>query len=717
MRWWKGRALPVALAACLMLCQSVYALAVPTEEPALQASDQQGEPGAKEADSPADPGAENPTEPEAEPERPIEPEAPAEPERENPEKWEEPGNSLRSQSNAAPELPDAPLETGAVSKEEDLAEWIQQHQETGGTVTLSDHVTITQDMGIYGINGKITIDTGMFGLVFDGGMLPTYNVFITGEGINVPVVNVKRGDGGYPYAPSWNSTLLQMNVTATGRDGRGGTALRISNADDKDFGMDSLLWQGVLRSYGEGAVGLWLDVPMEAWCYKVEVSGDNSIAVYAPNGADLFYCKLTAQGDGASVAAGNDLLLDSCAASPAPAGVQSVSRRAMEESFSRLYLPLEQHSFLFDPLAMLNSPNIFLMDKEGRVIIRPFPVYWDESYEIDTENLGITLVSGTVDPDLYGLGIFDDVSITITVEVRDPALPCISQIAVRELEDGARYAVLNFWQDYDSMEENVILWRSDDEGETWQDATHAQDILWNGSAVKFFYDTLAHAVWFQVENIGVGESNIAILDERDGVFIGGNGGDRTGTDRGGVNPPDGDNGGSGNVPGTGEEPDDGDSGQSDGGNDNPSETDEASGGHDENAAEVSGLITDESDAHTDTDIPTVAAPPDTETETVSAENPTAAAPAQTVPAEEQSEAAQTQPAPARPEGENIPAKEEEAPATENAAIPLDLEQSAPEPGFSATALILFFLSAASVCSGALLVLRFGRHGRWRRGKP
>ncbi len=702
---WKGRALPVALAVCLMLCQPTYALAVPTEEPVLQSSGQQGEPGAKEAESPVDPGAESPTGPEAEPEPSVEPEAPAEPERENPEKWEEPGNSLRSQSNAALESPDVPEESGTANSEEMLAEWIKQHQETGGTVSLSDHVTITRDMGIYGIVGEITIDTGMFGLVFDGGMLPTYNVFITGEGVDVPVVNVKQGDGGYPNDPSWNSTLMQMNVTATGRDGRGGKALRISAADTKAFRMDGLLWQGALRSYGEGAVGLWLDAPMEAWCYKVEVSGDNSIAVYAPNGADLLYCKLTAEGDGAVAAAGNDLSLDSCAVSPAPSGVKSVSRRAMEESFSRLYLPLEQYSSLFDPLAMLNSPNIFLIDEEGSVISRSFPVYWDEFYEIDTGNLGTTLVSGTVDPDLYGLGIFDDVSITITVEVRDPALPCISQIAVREMETGARYAVLNFWEDYDSMGEGVILWRLDDEGETWQNATHAQDILWNGSSVNFTYDTLEHSVWFQLEVTGVGESNIAILDERDGVFVGGNGGDRTGTDRGGVNPPSGGNGGSddggsgnGNVPGSGEESDDGDGGQSDSGDDNLPKLDEA-------------------DAHTDTVIPIAPVPLDAETETASAGNPTATAPARPGLAEEQSEALQTQPVPIETEQDFVPAKEEETPAIGDAESSFDPEQSAPEPGFSAKALTVFFLAAAILCSGVLLIFRFGRLGRWRREDP
>lgn len=715
---WKGRALFAALAVCLMLLHTVNAFAAVPEATPSQASIGHGEPGVEEPEpeEPAEPEPENPIELEPEPENPVEPE-----------------------------------ETDTVFNVDDLAEWMEQHKGAGGTVSLGDSVTITQDMGIYGIIGEITIDTGSFGLVFQGGMLPTGNVFITGEGVNMPVVDVMQIGSGLPYEPSWNSTLLQMNVTATGRDGVGGTALRISAADNKDFGMDSLLWQGVIRSYGKGAVGLWLAVPMEAWCYKVEVFGENSVAVYAPNGADLFYCKLTAEGDGVSAAAGDDLLLDSCAASPTPTGVTSVSRRAMEESFSRLYLPVEQNGSLFGAMMLFNTPNVFLIDEEGGVISRPFPVYWDESYDINTEDLGTTLVPGTVDPDLYGLGIFDDVPISLTVEVRDPALPCISQIAVREL-DGARYAVLNFWQEYDPAEESVILWRSDDEGETWQDATHAPDISWDGDSVNFTYETLEHSVWFQLEVTGIGESNIAILDERDGVFIGGNGGDRTGTDRGGVNPPsggnndsgnDGGNGtsdggqpGSGNTPGTVGDSGDGDEEQPDSGNGSTpkagEETNNSDGNQsgsngdipdtgigtsdrDDSVAQVGSSEDDETEVHTVTAIPAATLPLDKETEAVPAENPTAAAPAGIVPTEDQTEATQTQPT-AEPEKDIIPAKEE-VPVTEEATMSFDPEQSAPEPGFSAKALTVFFLGVAGLSSGALLVLRFGGHGRWRREKP
>ncbi len=679
---WKGRALLAALAVCLMLFQPVYAFADVPEATPSQASSGYDELDLKE------PEPENPIEPEPEPENPAEPE---------------------------PEVPDEPEETDTVSTEEGLAEWIEQHKETGGTVSLSRCVTITQDMGIYGIYGEITVDTGSFGLVFNGGMLPTGNVFITGEGVAVPVVEVRQADDG--FGPSWNNTLLQMKVTATGRDGEGGTALYISVADDKDFDMTRLSDQGVICSYGEGAVGLLLAVPMEAWCYKVEVSGDNSIAVYAPNGADLFYCKLTAEGDGASAVAGSDLSLDSCAASPTPSGVRSVSRRAMEESFSRLYVPVEQNGSLFGGLMLLNTPNVFLIDEDGGVISRPFPVFWDESYyDIDTRNLGTTLVSGTVDPALYGLGVFDDVPIALTVEVQDPALPCISQIAVRGL-DGARYAVLNFWQEYNPADESVILWRSDDAGETWQDATHAPDILWNNGSVNFTYDTLEHSVWFQLEVTGSGESNIAILDERDGVFMGGNGGDRTGTDRDGVNPPGGgdsggNNGGSGSTPGTG-----GDSGDGD-----LPDTGKGSSDRDDSTTQVGGFVDDETGVDTVPAIPADTLPQEMETVAVPAGNPTAAVPAGTVPAGDQTEAAQAQPT-AEPAQDILPAMEEEAPVTEEApvmeeaAASFDPEQSAPEPGFSAKALTGFFLGAAGLCSGVLLVLRFRRHGRWRREKP
>ncbi|HWS43622.1 MAG TPA: hypothetical protein VN421_11105 [Pseudoflavonifractor sp.] len=722
---WKRRALSVALAVCLMFCQSVYAFAEGSEEAPSQVPAGYSESDMEESES-----FEQPIEPE--------PEEPAQP-----------------QAASPTDLPD-PQEIGepeAVTDEVELKAWIAQHSETGGTVYLADCVTITQDMGIYGISGEITVDTGSHGLVFDGGALPSSDIFITGEGVDMPVVKVLRTGGGSPWDTPWNNTLLELSITATGRDGMGGTALRIMAAEPKSISMDALYEQGVIRSYGKGAIGLWLDVPMEAWCYRVEVFGDNSVAVYAPTGADLYYCKLTADGNGAASAAGNDLLLDSCAAFPVPSDVQSINRRAMEASFSRLYLPLEQNGGLFGAIEMLNTPTVFLDGGDG-ILSRPFAVYWDMDayYDIDTGVLGTTMVSGAVAPALYGLGVFDDVSIELTVEVRDPDLPCISQIAVREL-DGKRYAVLNFWWAYDPTDASVILWRSDDEGQTWRDATRSPDISWSNDSVDFSYDTLAHSVWFQIEVIGAGESNIAVLDERDGVFMGGNGGDRTGTDREGAGPVGGDDdtptggqpdNGDGGTPDNGDKPSGGDDStptgsQPDNGDGSTSDNDDKPGGDNEGTPGNGGEPTDggepnsdeagkdgdgedirytqgDTDAKALTPAPADVPPLGAADENISAWKPVSAAALDPAArAKENPEADGEHPADEDADGIPLSAAGELLPLID-APLIFDSEQSAPEPGFSASALVVFFVGVATLCIGALLILRSGWFWRWRHGK-
>lgn len=615
-----------------------------------------------------------------------------------------------------------------VYDEAELQEWIKRHKITGGTVSLGTSITITQSMGVYGIYGHIIIDTGKYGLVFDGAVLPSSDIFIIGEGVDMPVVDVLRAASDSIWEDSWNNTLLQLNVTAAGRDGAGGIALRILAEDTKAVSTD-LSNQGLIRSYGEGAVGLWLDVPMEAWCYRVEVFGENSTALYAPNGANLYYCKLTAEGNGACTAAGSNLVLDSCAAFPIPSGVQIINRRALEESFTQLYLPLKQNAYYSSSIKMLNTPNIFLSGGEGFPgITQPFSVFWDmDAYSnIDISILGKTILSGTVAPLFYGLGVFDDTVIELTIEVRDPALPCISTIRVMEL-DGQRLLSLGFWESYDPQDETVILWRSDDEGETWQEATLSQDIEWINGSVKFTYGELEHPVWFQLEVTGVGESNIAVLNEKDGVSIGGNGGDRTGTDRDGVKPPGGTvetdnkpNGDGSGTPENGGEP----------GSDN--------GDRPENSTkDIMEIITapalkkknlkyinnEKSTSHTGNEqadrdlgqpLPIDTFLSETSPEDIS-ERETAL---------ETGSSAQRIPSTAGPEADKMPMAHGEqeiftAPADETPLPDMDRlqsfdpAQSAPQPRFEANTIAIVFMYIAALCSGALLILHLNKYRRRR----
>lgn len=444
---------------------------------------------------------------------------------------------------------------GVVYNEEELAAWLAEHDSTGGTVTLGSVVTVTQYLciGRYA-EAPITIDTGAFGLVFNGGFIDGLERFsITGEGVEMPVVDVLRTGGDYYWEPSRNLILMALNITATGRDGQGGTALRILGEDSNAFRMDILPdSRGVIRSYGAGAVGIWLDAPADAYCYEVEVFGENSHAVYAPAGARLFYCRLTAQGNSAGAVSGTNLLLDTCAVSPEPEQAASVNRRVLETSLNQLYLPVKLGEP--DPYSIQNfsNPAFFLSGGDGfSEVTRHFAVYWDFDFydTIDTGVTGKTVIPGKVSPLLSGLGLFEEIALGLTVEVRDPALPCINQVGIFGDGEG-RFARLHYWDSFDPQAQNAVLWRSDDEGTTWQDITRSPDILWGGGCLEFPTQHLEQPVWLQLEMTGTGESNMVILYEKDGITYGGSGGDRTGTDREGVSITGGEKPGSesGNTP-------------------------------------------------------------------------------------------------------------------------------------------------------------------------
>lgn len=421
--------------------------------------------------------------------------------------------------------------------EDELAGWLDAHMYTGGTVRLGNIITITEPIRVYAdASSPVVIDTATFGMVFDEGYIYGDYGFchITGEGIDVPVVDV--WNMGFYWIGNWNNDLLRLNVTATGRGGAGGTALRIRVADTNTLDLSGPYNpQGMIRSYGTNAVGLWLDVPMDAHCYRIEVSGQNSSAVHAPGGASLYYCRLMAEGDGAVAVTGTDVLVDTCKASPEPEDMRVIHRSILESSLDRLYLPVRQNETPdYGSLRLLNTPAFFLSGGGGfSEETRYFYVDWDyDSYfAIDTSVLGKTLIHGTVDNIFSGLGLFTDITLTIAVEVRDPALPCISMVNIVEY-NGERHVHMPLWDDYDPQDENVILWCSDDEGRTWWDATHSSDIVWERGMIDFSYDALDNPVWFQLEIVGSGQSNIAVLYEKDGISYGGSGGDRTGTDRG-----------------------------------------------------------------------------------------------------------------------------------------------------------------------------------------
>lgn len=435
--------------------------------------------------------------------------------------------------------------------EDELADWLYDHEYTGGTVYLGCDIILTYQLAPYtDETAPIIIDAREFSLIFDGGCLVNSNGFlmITGEGIIAPVVDVY--DVGWMWMGNWNSVLRELNITATGKDGLGGTALRINSVDGGSVtNITLMIDEGIIRSYGVNAVGLEFCVPADAYCFRVEVEGENSVAVSAPDETTLYYCKLIAYGDGATVVSGGDILLDACAVSPVPSDATIITRRIADISLNRFYLPIKQNSMLdWFYLSMQSSP-VFFLSGGGEFTEKPQFLYvnWDfYAYEqIDTGVLGKTNVSGIFDPAFQGLGFTDILELTLTVEVRDPALPCIERVDFYEDEQG-KYAVFYLWESYDPHEDGVIFWRSDNGGDNWTDITYFESVKWSGSIfggeIKFYYDEteIENPIQFQLELPDIGESNIVILQIKDGGVYYGPGGDRTGTDRGGAKTPDSD---------------------------------------------------------------------------------------------------------------------------------------------------------------------------------
>ena len=427
-------------------------------------------------------------------------------------------------------------ETGLVQEPEEredvvyngaeLAAWLAGHRVGGGRVSLGGVVTLTETILLHGC-GHIVIDTGEYGLIYGRGgiYLLGYEEFsITGEGVDVPVLDIYDTGG---FNGGWNRYTRSLTITATGRDGTGGIALRVMRDDNFSTKAGSLTYEGHIRSYGEGAVGLYLAVPLDAYGFNIEVEGAGSAAVYAEQGANLYYCKLKARGAGEAVVSGaGDILLDTCAALPAPQNGRIVNYHIVDVISGRFYEPVQQNS----PVYLSGDYTFLLNDETGAsAITSSFSIQWDDYRNIDTGKVGTYVVQGSLAPPLQGLGLEGGYSFEFMVEVCDPALPMICDLEFW----GNSVVYIYFWYSHEQMANgDMILWRSDNGGESWYDFTDSTDISWNIGGFMFCCDEITDPITLQLERVDVGVSNVITLYSIDGIVrVGDSGGDRTGTDR------------------------------------------------------------------------------------------------------------------------------------------------------------------------------------------
>lgn len=411
---------------------------------------------------------------------------------------------------------------------DEFSAWWDAHMDTGGRVYLGDNIIISSNISLGYTNSKMVIDTGKYGLIFDGNIIPIENLTIIGEGVETPVVDVHDVGGWYI---GWNDAVQVMQITAYGRDGKGGTAVRISRDDPDPANPVYMYWEGSIKSYGEGAIGIYLTVPLDVYCLNVCVEGAKSTAIYSAKGANLYYCKLNARGnEAASVTGSGEVTLNACAANPQADNFTSIDYTIIDTVGRSLYYPVKQNSeyavyFDYAYTFLLSSSDVKVSYSET------LHVTWlPDPNDIDTQALGSTVLSGSLTPPFQELGLESEFPLELVVDVRDPAIPCISELEFYEKVSSV-YARLGFWDTYDPNDENVILWRSDNNGQTWYNFTDSPDLKWNGYNLYYYYGEITGTIILQLEVIGVGESNTVTLRSTDHGVGGGMGGDRTGTDR------------------------------------------------------------------------------------------------------------------------------------------------------------------------------------------
>lgn len=423
-------------------------------------------------------------------------------------------------------------ETTTVTTAEELARWLAALDGNGGQVTLGAAITIEDTIFPYEDQANpIRICTGSFGLIYDGGSISTLDVELIGEGVDMPVLEIRGIEDKYEWfhVPDWNKILSDMDVTATGRDGLGGVAVQVTEDKIKRSSTASYVIRGRIHSYGEEAVGLMLtlDHPVDIYFLDIDVEGTNACAVTAPSGADMFGCSLSALGKGAVTAAGNGIVLDTCLLSPEPEDATVISRTI--ERIVGLEPQIRQNVDYRNISLGLYEPKRYRLTG-GRYLDICLEYDPEIFKDLDTSVLGEMKIPVSLPPCLQGLGLENEEPFTFRVWIQEPDLPIIDYI--NQEED-----ILTFftWDDA-AWEPGWILWCSEDEGVTWTNITGWEKVVWREdptSRTIFQMDVqgIEQPILLALENSTGWGNVVSLIPGENGVISMGPGGDRDGGDR------------------------------------------------------------------------------------------------------------------------------------------------------------------------------------------
>jgi hypothetical protein len=348
-----------------------------------------------------------------------------------------------------------------VYNESELKSWLTANN--SGTVYLGASIDIT--MPIF-IEHPVTINTGEYGLVYNGGFLyltgAGFDAMIIGEGVSTPVLEVFSL--GNLFMGDWNNYLYTLNITANGLpDGSGGTAIRLRTSG---AGALEPAWltenePGRILAFGDGAVGIELMDSFDLYCFHIEVNGENSAAVSANKNAAICFSKLSAVGGGALAVKGDgNIVLDSTTAEP----LLTAGNILIQNSrLSPVYIPVKLDTSLQDFMQLIDGRPASLAGGSAATRNYGLEVKWDFAacLETDLDVIGRHIVAGEVKS-----GWFRDLLPGVRemiIDVRDPQIPCIYDVEYLNAVYDARFSL---WTSEVWETSDCILWYSADSGDS-----------------------------------------------------------------------------------------------------------------------------------------------------------------------------------------------------------------------------------------------------------
>lgn len=464
-------------------------------------------------------------------EPPIPDVVPPIPEPEAPNTEPEPPAPEIEEPPAEPEPPEPEDEVKTVFTAGELCAWLRSLGPEGGEVFLGNTIALTWEDSPYfdtNLEAPAIIHTGPYSLIYDGediGIVGRVGLFqVEGEGVDAPVLEI-RGD--QFFGSDWNEILARQDVTASGRDGQGGVAVRITSDSETRNNLEYYRTRGRIHAYGAGAVGLQLDVPARVNCLDIDVTGEDALAIDGPEGTTAFLCILAAEAGGRPAGAGVNT--DSSFLPPETAGPRIDCRVGIDPQ-----IPLGARRRDVETIVGLYDFQRYRLTDGNYVNV---DLIYDDNFakRLDTSVPGPVNIPVALPKVLQGLGLEGETDFAYRVWIRDPALPILTDIS--QNRTAVTFSTSRHFLNAGSVWDPATrLWRSDDGGASWTDVTDWDAVTWcaaDDSLERFQLDTAAldGPISLVLEN-GAGWGNVVTLTPGEtGVFTPGTGGDRDGGDR------------------------------------------------------------------------------------------------------------------------------------------------------------------------------------------